>query len=124
MNGFDPIPVTYRGETNTIAADQCLVTMAEVEEHLTILETVELVSQMSDPQKIKTGKLTAAYHALLRKAGFTVSQREALIYVSTPEGLESAVKALDTLFSQMQNPEEGAAEAKKPKTTKRRKTKS
>lgn len=90
MGIFEPIELTWKGETIIIPSDQVMRAISCVEEVLTIGE----IYQMHESGKIALTKLAAAYGAVLRFGGISVKVEEVYAGMFSEQ---SAFKVMDAL---------------------------
>ena len=121
MSGFKPIVVTYSGEEKTIPADNFLIILAEIEEHIAFNELNSFLVAASTNKAVKMAKIISAFHRLLELSGFTPPPQAVLSrQILNGESTSDAVSSLTNLFKQLHNSEDEEPEKKDEKKPRKR----
>lgn len=113
MGVFEPVELTWDGATHVIPANRVMGAIESIEEHLTLREIYSAIAANRDVSVVKISK---AYAAVLRYAGATVKEGEAIrpitqedVYLGMFRGIVPALPmvmaALDGLMRMMVPPE-------------------
>lgn len=119
MSGiFEEITLGWDGKQYKIPANRVMAAIGVVEKHVTL---GELAKWQADPEKLRLTQLTAAYGAIIRFAGATVSDEQIYAGLFQQGGQTQVVAAIQGMLMMMIPPSAlaGKADAKKKPVSKK-----
>lgn len=94
---FDDVELEWEGVSKKIAATRVLGAIAVVEEVVTLAE----LSEQSRRKKVKLSDISRAYGAVLRYAGFEVSNEDVYASLFEEDSAKTAQRAVHALLMMM-----------------------